>query len=107
MELEPIPRDSNGHPMLDRGTEVGTVVFSGVTTGGTALTLPCDCKELLLMCDGGPNTWQIKGSITGAVTAVTIPSDSLRLPICGETGDEPITLYAASASVNISVILFR
>jgi hypothetical protein len=107
MELLSIVRDGGGHPLLDRGSEVGTVVFSGVDNTGTALTLPCDCKEILMICSGGAESWQIAGTIDSATTKVTIPSDYLILPICGEEGDEPLTLYAVSADVNISVILFR
>jgi hypothetical protein len=107
MELESIPRDSNGHPILDRGTEVGTTELTSVDTDGSALTLPCDCKELLIICREGASAWKMAGTIDSATTALTIRTNVLRLPVCAEIGAEPITLYAVSGTVNFDIILFR
>jgi hypothetical protein len=69
--------------------------------------LPCECKEVLIVCDEGANAWKLTGTITGASEACTIPAESLVLPICAASGDQPFTISSVTGTVSVSLILMR
>jgi hypothetical protein len=107
MELVSIPRDGGGHPLLDRGTELGTKRYTGITTGGLLITLACDCKEVLIICDQGANEWSIAGTVDGATDACTIPDNSLVLPIVADTDIKPFTIAGVNGNIDISILHLR
>ncbi len=107
MGIYPVLRDDNGQALSDRGSELGTKRYTGIGTGGTAIELPCDCKEVLVVCDQGGSAWKITGTITGAAEACTIPSESMLIPVCAESGDEPFTISAVTGTVDVSLFILR
>jgi hypothetical protein len=102
-----LPTDVNNRPISDRGEALGTKRFTGVGTGGTAITLPCECKEVLIICDDGADAWKISGTITGATDECPIPSESLTIPICAASGAQRFTLYAVTGTTAFSILLLR
>lgn len=109
MNLFPVPRDGNNNPILDRGTELYTVREAGIDTGGTAIALPLDCKEILVHVEGSTVVCTVTGNAADS-EAVNLTSDGYWLPnvpICVAAGATVLTLAAPSATIDVSIWAVR
>ncbi|MGO9567274.1 MAG: hypothetical protein ACLP5H_07025 [Desulfomonilaceae bacterium] len=106
--MKPVPRDDNGHPLLDRGTELFTHRIVGQDTTMSALSLPTDFKELLLHVESGIEILHVCGTVDGSTEArLTDSGISWTLPVSAAGGNTIAHLAAASGTCNISVFAWR
>lgn len=102
MPINPCPKDANNFPLVDRWKELYTKVET-VAEAGTTISLPQDCKEVLIHFPGTTLVGHITGTVTDSA-AVPLYSDGLYLtiPIAKSSGTL-FTLTAPSGGGNISV----
>jgi hypothetical protein len=102
--MKPVPRDDNGHPLLDRGTELFTTRIADQGTTLTDLSLPVDFKEILFHVESGPEVLHVKGTIEARLT-----QDGFNwvLPIVSFADTLVAQIAAATGTCNISVFAWR
>ncbi len=106
--MKPVPRDDNGHPLLDRGTELFTTRIVGQDTTMSPLALPTDCKEVLLHVESGTEILLVSGTIEGSTAArLTDSGFSWAVPITAASGSTIAYLAAATGTCNISIFAWR
>jgi hypothetical protein len=106
--MKPVPRDDNGHPLLDRGTELFTtrIADQGITL--TDLSLPVDFKEILFHVESGTEVLHVKGTVEGSATArLTQDGFNWALPIVSFADTAVAQIAAATGTCNISVFAWR
>jgi len=109
MAVQPVLRDDNGLPLTDRGTELFTKRFVGLSTSGLVISVPVDVKEVLLHVEGSSVKAKITGTVPGS-EEISWTSDGLTLPPLPlvKAGAESIcTVTAPSGTLNISLIAWR
>ncbi len=106
--MKPVPRDDNGHPLLNRGTELFTTRIADQNSTLTDLSLPVDFKEILLHLESGTEVLHVKGTIEGSTTArLTQDGFNWLLPIVSSAGAVVSQIAAATGTCNISVFAWR
>jgi hypothetical protein len=106
--MKPIPRDDNGHPMLNRGTELFTSRLVGVTASLSDLALPTDFKEVVLHVESGTEVLSVNGTVPGSTPAtITTSGVNLTIPICASAGSIVAQIAAVSGTCNVSVFAWR
>jgi hypothetical protein len=106
--MKPVPRDDNGHPLLDRGTELFTTRIVGQGATLADLSLPVDFKEILLHVESGTEVLQVRGTAEGSATArLTQDGFNWVLPIVSFAGSVVARIAAATGTCNISVFAWR
>jgi hypothetical protein len=100
------PRDDNGSLIHGCGSQLITKRYAGVTTAGTAISLPADCKEFLVHVEGANVAFKVLGTATGsAVAYITADGFSLEnIPVAKTANATLLTVYAPSGTINVSVI---
>ena len=109
MNIYPIRRDDNGHPLTGHGSEVITKRFTGIGTGGQAISLGIDIKEALVHIEGTIEKARFTGAAEGS-EEIVITQDGVtleRLPIVAQADQEIITVAAPTGTVNVSVMGWR
>jgi hypothetical protein len=106
--MKPVPRDDNGHPLLDRGTELFTTRITDQGTVLTDLSLPVDFKEILFHVESGTEVLHVKGTVEGSTAArLTQEGSNWLLPIVSSAGSVVAQIAAATGTSNISVFAWR
>lgn len=107
----PVPVDDNGWPIPDRGREVYTTRYSGMTDAISGVSdLGLDYKEILIHAESGDDWLLVSGGVTGSTIAhLTLGGNSLQLPIVYASGDTaPFGVGVPSGAPEyISVIAWR
>ncbi len=106
--MKPVPRDDNGHALIDRGTELFTdrVVGQGATMSGVAL--PTDFKEVMFHVEMGDEVLHVTGTVAGSSTArLTSSGYSWTVPVTSKSGATLAYIAAPSGSVNLSLFAWR
>jgi len=105
---KPVPRDDNGHPLLDRGTELFTKRIQELDTNELSLSLPTDFKEIMLHVESGTEVLHVRGTVEGSTTACLTDSGvSWTLPVSAIVESTIAYLAAASGTLNISIFAWR
>jgi hypothetical protein len=106
--MKPIPRDDNGHPMLNRGTELFTTRLVDVSTAMLDLALPTDFKEVILHVESGAEVLHVNGTATGSIPArITASGVNLTIPVCASANAAVARIAAPSDTCNVSVFAWR
>jgi hypothetical protein len=106
--MKPVPRDDNGHPLTDRGTELFTYRIAGQDTTLSTLALPTDLKEIMLHVESGTEILHVNGTVPGSTTArLTSGGHSWTIPITAASGVPLAQIAAPSGTANISVFAWR
>jgi hypothetical protein len=106
--VKPVPRDDNGHALIDRGTELFTHRISGQGTNPAAVALDTDFKEIMFHVESGEEVLHVSGTVAGSTTArLTKDGYSWTLPLTGSNGGTIAYLAAPSGTVNVSVFAWR
>jgi hypothetical protein len=106
--MKPVPRDDNGHLLLDRGTELFTTRITDQGTTLTDLSLPSDFKEILLHLEAGTEVLHVKGTTEGSAAArLTQDGVNWLLPIVSSAGSVVAQIASATGTCNISVFAWR
>jgi hypothetical protein len=106
--MKPIPRDDNGHPMLNRGTELFTSRLVDVDTAMLDLTLPTDFKEVILHVESGTEVLHVNGTVPGSATArITTSGVNWTIPVCASAGGTVAHIAAPSGTCNVSIFAWR
>jgi hypothetical protein len=106
--MKPIPRDDNGHPMLNRGTELFTSRLVDVSTSMLDVALPTDFKEVILHVESGTEALHVNGTVNGSSPArITTAGVNLTLPLCAPAGATVARIAAPSDTCNVSVFAWR
>jgi len=109
MNIKPPPIDDNHTKLVDYGSEIVTKRVTGITTGGTALTLPCDCKRVLIHMEGATEIFRVTGTVTGS-TEIRFTSDGADLgdlPIAIPAETTIVTMKAPTGTINVSMLGVR
>ncbi|HMK35316.1 MAG TPA: hypothetical protein VK463_09640 [Desulfomonilaceae bacterium] len=106
--MKPVPRDDNGHPLLNRGTELFTFRLVGVTTSMSPVTLPTDFKEVMLHVESGPEVIHVTGTVPRSITArLTSSGVSWVVPVSGPDGCTVAHIAAPEGTCNVSIFAWR
>jgi hypothetical protein len=106
--MKPVPRDNNGHPLLDRGTEFFTHRIEDLGTDMSGVSLPVDCKEVMFHVELGSEIIRVSGTIAGSNTArLTSSGHTWTLPITSESGHPLAYLAAPSGTCSVSIFAWR
>jgi hypothetical protein len=106
--MKPVPRDDNGHPLVDRGTELFTYRITGQDTTMTDVTLPTDFKEVMFHIEMGDEVLHVSGTVPGSTVArLTNSGYSWTVPVTGKAGSILAHIAAPSGTVNVSLFAWR
>ena len=106
--MKPVPRDDNGNPLLDRGTELFTYRIAGQGTDLLGVTLPVDFKEVMFHVESGTEVLYVSGTVAGSTTArLTAAGYSWKLPVTAEAGATFANIAAPEGTVNVSIFAWR
>jgi len=106
--MKPVPRDDNGHALIDRGTELFTHRISGQDTNLSGVALPTDFKEVMFHVESGTEVLYVRGTVSGSTTArLTAEGHSWTVPVTGASGAVAAYIAAPSGTVNVSVFAWR
>jgi hypothetical protein len=101
----PLICDSNGNA-IQAGRETITKRFASVTDSGQALSLPVDCKGVVVHVEGSTVRYGATGAVSGS-TKVYETSDGVWLPTFGivvKADTTFLTVFADTGqTVNVSV----
>jgi len=109
MAIQPVFRDDNGLPLTDKGSELFTKRFVGISTAGLAVSAPVDLKEVVLHIEGSTVKAKITGSVPGS-EEISWTSDGVTLPplpVVKAAGEPICTITAPSETLNVSLIAWR
>jgi hypothetical protein len=108
MSIFKIPRDANGHPLLDRGTEMFTDRYPAVDTDGMDIALPVDCKEIIVHVEGGNTIAIITGTVTDSNPASLTDGGSwFTIPLVKDVDQIVCSVAAPTGTIDISVFAWR
>jgi hypothetical protein len=106
--MKPVPRDDNGHPLVDRGTELFTYRITEQDTTMSDVTLPTDFKEVMFHVEMGEEVLHVNGTVPGSITArLTSSGFSWTVPVTGKAGSTFAQISAPSDTVNVSLFAWR
>ena len=109
--IKPVPMDDNEIPLVDRGSDVFTYRFSGVTNAISGIpNLDLDYKSIMIHVESGSDVLYVSGGVTGSTTAIlTDAGISFQFPIVHISGSgTPFGIGVNSgASGFVSVIAWR
>lgn len=106
--MKPVPRDDNGHLLLDRGTELFTTRLVGVSTSMLDVALPTDYKEIMLHVESGTEMLHVRGTVPGSATArITDSGVSCILPVSVSAESTVAHISAPSGTCNVSIFAWR
>lgn len=106
--MKPVPRDDNGHALVDRGTELYTQRISSLGTDMSSLALPTDFKEVMLHVESGEEVLHLSGTIPGSTTArLTASGFSWIVPVTAASGQAFVNVAAPSGTCNVSIFAWR
>lgn len=106
--MKPVPRDDNGHPLIDRGTELFTDRLIGQGTAMSGVALTTDFKELMFHVELGDEVLHVTGTVPGSTTArLTSSGYSWTVPVTSKSGATLAYIAAPSGSVNVSLFAWR
>jgi hypothetical protein len=109
LNIYPTQRDDNGHALMGHGSEVITKRFTSIGTGGQAISLGIDVKEVLVHIEGSIEKVRFTGT-ADASEEIIITQDGVtleHLPIVAPANQEIITVAAPTGMVNVSVMGWR
>ncbi len=106
--MKPVPKDDNGHALIDRGTELFTHRISEQDTNLAGVALPTDFKELMFHVESGTEVLHVCGTVSGSTTArLTSEGQSWTLPVTMASGTVAAYIAAPSGTVNVSIFAWR
>jgi hypothetical protein len=106
--MKPVPRDDNGNPLLDRGTELFTHRIAGQGTDLSGVALPVDSKEVMFHVESGTEVLHVSGTVPGSTTArLTIAGYSWTLPVAAVGGTAFAYIAAPEGTVDVSIFAWR
>lgn len=106
--MKPVPRDDNGHPLIDRGSELFTWRIAGQDNALSGVALPTDFKEVMFHVESGAEVLHVSGTVPGSTTArLTTAGCSWTLPVTAASGATALSIAAPSGTVNVSVFAWR
>ncbi|MBI5248433.1 MAG: hypothetical protein HY912_02965 [Desulfomonile tiedjei] len=106
--MKPVPRDDNGHPLVDRGTELFTQRIASLGTDMSGLALPIDFKEVMFHVESGPEVLHLSGTVEGSSTArLTVSGFSWTVPVIAASGHTIVHVAAPSGTCNVSIFAWR
>lgn len=109
MGIWPVLRDDNGCALPDYGSELVTRRYSGVGTSGQAISLGVDVKRIIVHIEGAIVQARFQGTVQGS-QVVNWTSDGITLPelsLVKEADGTVMTVFAASGTINVSVMAWR
>jgi len=106
--MKPVPRDDNGNPLIDRGTELFTYRIAGQGTDLSGVALPVDFKEVMFHVESGTEVLHVRGTVPGSTTArLTTAGYSWTLPVTVSLGAAFAYIAAPTGTVNVSIFAWR
>lgn len=106
--MKPVPRDDNGHALLDRGSELFTYRFTDLGTDMTEIGFPSDVKEVLFHVESGAEVLHVLGTVGGSTIArITDSGLSWTLPIAVARNAIFASIAAPSGTCNVSILAWR
>lgn len=109
MAVTKLQRDVNGALLVGHGSGTVTKRYTSVGTGGQAISLPADCKSVLIHIEGSTVVYKLTGTVSGSAQ-INITSDGYTLedvPIIAEADATIVTVASSSGTINVSVIGWR
>jgi hypothetical protein len=106
--MKPVPRDDNGHALVDRGTELFTKRISDLGTTMSGIALPTDFKEVMFHVEAGDEALHVSGTVPGSSTArLTAAGYSWTVPVIAASGQIVVHVAAPSGTCNLSIFAWR
>lgn len=106
--MKPVPKDDNGHALIDRGTELFTHRITNQGINMAAAALATDFKEVMFHVESGEEVLHVNGTVEGSITArLTKDGYSWTVPLTGSSGETIAYLAAPSGTINVSVFAWR